>query len=471
MRSYCQYHPLESAIWHNPRIDTFYCEKCVDGSESAGGHGVATSLVTGEELQYLGSANSAAPFWEVLPDIFAYPFHKNAAIFLGVLIVLGGAVMQVGGIVSLVVLLILLAVITKYGFLVIASTAVGKGEPPNASEAMNGGFDVLGKQLLVQLFFGGFVYVVGMVGSSFLDFIAFALVVFVLPASLMMFAVEEDVASAVNPADLMRLIGHIGWAYLLLYLFLFLLSGASMGVIALFSGEVSENILLTLFMASTLYFLMVAYRLMGYVIFQYQGELGFVSEDQKTKERRRKNLNIVDAKVGVFIKEGCYEKALKLLHKETKLRPNSVQTHENLSRLLKAMGDKERYQEHGNVYMKMVYGFGDESRLYFLYCQYHDEDPHFIPDAPEVRHCLAEQLYQRGKFKESLALLANLHKDSPNYLEVPHAYLLMAKVLFEGMSNPKKALQFLGFIKKNYPQYPNKEAIVELAAACKQAMG
>lgn len=470
MRSYCKYHPLEPAIWHNPRPDEFYCEKCVEGDESAGGHGVAKSLTTSEELQYLGSANSAAPFWEILPEIFAYPFHKNSIILLGVLIVLGGLLMQSGGVVSLVVLFCLLAIMTKYGFSIIASSASGGAEPPKVAKAMSGGFDLLGKQLIVQVVFGGFIYVVGMAGSAVLDFLAFAIVVFILPASLMVFAVEEDVTSAVNPGVLVGFIGHVGWAYLLLYAFLFLLSGASVSVVALFSEEVSTATLFTMLTASSLYFLMVAYRLMGYTIFQFQRELGFVSEDQKTKERRRKHLNVADAKIEVMIKEGRYESAFKLLHKESKLRPNSMQIHESLSKLLHAMGDKERYQEHGNAYMKMVHGLGDESRLYFLYCQYHDDDASFLPEAPEIRHRLAEQFYQRGKYTEAISLVANLHKDSPHYLDVPNAYLLLARVLVEGLSKPKKAMQYLGFIKHNYPNFPNKAEVAELVVLCKEKM-
>ena len=470
MQSYCKYHPLESAIWQNQRTNEFYCEKCVDGAGDSSGYTVATSLASREDLHYLGGANSAAPFWEVLPEIFYYPLHKNSAIFLAVLFSLGALLLQFGGPVSLLVLLLLLAAITQYGFAVIASTAAGDDSPPKAMDAMKGSFELLGKKILVQLIFGVFIYAVGKLGSPLLNFSAFALVVFVLPASLMMFTLEDDITSAVNPSALLGLIGHIGWGYLLLFIFLFVLSGSSIGFVVMLSDDVSESTLLIILAGSALYSLLVAYRLMGYTIFQYQGVLGFVSEDQKNKVRRRKSSNTIDAKVEVLVKEGRYENALKLLRKEVTQRPGRIHVHENLSKLLKVMGDMERWQTHGHLYMKVAFGLGDDSRLYFLYCQYHDADSGFIPEAPEVRHRLAEQFSQRGKYKEGVALLANLHKDAPNYLEVPNAYLLMATMLFEGLADANKALQYLGFIRKNYPDSSCSNEVIKIATKCKDAL-
>ncbi|OUS28829.1 hypothetical protein A9Q99_10600 [Gammaproteobacteria bacterium 45_16_T64] len=469
MHSFCKYHPLEPAVWHHERVDEYYCEKCVDSEERSGGMGAATSFLSGEELRFLGGANNAAPFWDILPEIFTYPLHKNGGIFLAPVFLIGALLMQVGGLIPLVTAVVIFAVMTKYGFLIIAASASGSDAPPDGFNAMFGGFDLLGKQLLIQLVFIGFVYGVHMADSFVLDFFAVALVVAVLPVSVICFVMEEDVASAFSPRELFDLISRIGWAYFLLYGFLLLMSGVCFGVAGLFYQEVSSANLLVIVLGVTLYVLTVAYRLIGYVIFQYQAVLGFISEDQKNKERRRKKINPAEAKIEVLLKEGRFDTALKLLSKEVKSRPKSMQLHENLSKLLWAMGEVTRYQEHGHAFMKTVHGFGDDSRLYYLYCEYHDKDSSFLPEAPEVRHRLAEQFYLRNKHKEALGLLVNLHKDAPNYLDVPHAYLLMAKVLLEGQSNPDKALQYLGFIKKNYPKYPGLEEVGELMLVCRAA--
>jgi len=54
---YCKYHPLEPALWYSSRRHMAFCERCVESSETLGGYGQARCLVSGEELDYLGSAN------------------------------------------------------------------------------------------------------------------------------------------------------------------------------------------------------------------------------------------------------------------------------------------------------------------------------------------------------------------------------------------------------------------------------
>ena len=367
--------------------------------------------------------------------------------------VVGSVMTAIGGIMALIGIAISLAAITKYGFMVIEQTARGDFNPPPWSKAFSGDLSIFFKQIGVQIIFGVFLTAVAYIGSDALNFLASLIVIFVMPASLMIFAMEEDIATAVSPAHLFDFITRIGGAYFILYIFLILFSMAHLGFFSLLWGEVPEAWLGPLFVCASLYFMLVTYHLMGYVIFQYQQALGFVSEDEKTAERRMKAIDPYDARIDVLVKEGRYEDCLKVFKKALHYHPNDFKNHDNLSKLLVAMGDTETALEHGNSYLTRLHKMGDDARLYFLYSFYQQIDPEFLPDEPGVRHVVAEQLYGRGKYDLVIKLLARMHNLYPNYGDIPGAYFLLAETLYRGKNRKDKALQFLGFIEHNYPQY------------------
>ncbi len=470
-RQFCKFHPLEPALWYNSRAHIAYCERCVDSGETRGGLGQARCYLFGDELQYLGSANTAKPFWEILGQFFRYPFKRDSLMVIGAFFVLSWVMVSVLNVATLAFILIgtlfVLACITRYGFLILEFTADGREAPPTLSETFSrGGFEVLFQQVVVQVIFVVFVVLVGRLGSSFLDVVALALVMFVTPASLMLLATEKTIAAAVHPVSIWHLISSIGWSYLLLYGFLFLLLGAESAVFEVFAGELSPALFVPVFMAVTLYFLMVAYNLMGYVIFQYQAEIGFVAEDSQARDKRRSVIDPLDARVEVLVKEGRYDKAVEALSKHLRSHPGSVRHHEKLSRLLLAMDDREQALAHAQVYLDAVNRLGDESRLYFLYSDYEKLDPKFLPEQPDICLALAHTLLRRGKFQQVCHLLANLHKRAPNFERIPEAYLLVAQALLDGSKDPYKASQYLKFLQAKYADCKEISQVNALLAQC-----
>lgn len=470
-RQYCKFHPLEPALWYNPRSHIAYCERCVDSGETRGGLGQARCFLSGDELQYLGSANIAKPFWENLGQFFRYPFKPDSLMMIGVFVVASWAVLTMvdttGIVLMLVGALVILACITRYGFLILEFTAEGREAPPTLQETFaSAGFEVLFQQVAVQVVFVLFLVAVHRLGSDFLDVVALALVVFVTPASLMILATDKSIALAINPASIWHLISSVGWSYLLLYAFLFLLWGAEAAFFEVFAGEIAPQYFIPVFVGVTLYFLMVAYNLMGYVIFQYQAEIGFVAEDQQAREKRRATVDPLDARVEVLVKEGRYEKAAEALTKHLRAQPGSLRHHDKLSRLLIAMDDREQALAHAQSYLENVNKLGDEARLYFLYSDYEKLDSTFMPEQPSICLALAHQLFRRGKFPQVCHLLVNLHKRAPGFDRIPEAYLLVAQTLLDGMKDTYKASQYLKFIKAKYPECKEISQVNTLLAQC-----
>ncbi len=470
-RQFCKYHPLEPALWYNPRTHVPYCERCVDSSESAAGFGTAVCFLTGEELQYLGGANTAQPFWDRLGLFFRFPLHRNSLLMLVFFVLLTWGVLASLELSLLPVLLVgglfLLACVTRYGFLIIEHSASGRFEPPSLTEALSGsGLDVLFQQVIMQVVFVGFVFLVGKLNSAFLDVVAQATVLFVWPASMMLLATEKSVTLAVSPSAIWHFIRSIGWAYLLLYGFLFLLIGAQTAFYGIFAHEVAPLAFIPVFVAITLYFMMVSYHLMGYVVFQYQAEIGFVAEDQLARQKRRITADPVHKKVDLLVKEGQYEKAVSTLNHAINQQKRNLNYHEKLSRLLRATQDREQALAHGQHFLTLLNEIGDISRIYFLYSDLQKIDQHFLPDDPDVCLCLAHQMYQRGKYKQTCQLMLNMHKRAPRYQRIPEAYLLMARALMDGFENKQKAVQYLRYIQTTHPEFEQMDEVEQLLATC-----
>jgi len=452
-----------------------FCERCVESSETLGGYGQARCLVSGEELDYLGSANLAQPFWDRLDSFFRFPLHKNGLLVLAAFAALSWLLLglaSVSGSLGVIQLLLgglfLLACMTRYGFMILEQSAGGRFEPPPLRDVFSGsGFNVLLQQVVVQVLFGGFTFLVALLQSEFLNILANALVMFVLPASLMILAIEGSIVAAVSPASISHMIRSIGWPYLLLYLFLYLLLGLMTALFGMFVEEVPGHLFVPLFVVLVLFFSMVAYHLMGYVVFQYQADIGFMAEDQQTRERRRRSIDPVDAKAVVLVKDGQYEAAVQVLSRHLRANPDSVRHHDQLSRLLLAMGDTEQALAHGQRYMTVLEHSGDVSRLYFLYNSLVALSPQFKPEEPSVLLALAHQLYSRGRFREVCQLLANLHQTAPHFDGLPDAYLVLARALLDGFGQKQKASQYLQFIKSKYPRFHDMTAVEQLLAQCR----
>jgi len=472
VRQYCKYHPLEPALWYSPVRHVAYCERCVDSGETLGGLGQARCFVSGEELDYLGSANTAKPFWDRLGEFFRYPLKQDSLLVIGVFSLVAWALVGLLDVTSLPFLLIagllLLACITRYGFMIIEYSAEGRFQPPTLQETFSGsGFSVLFQQVVVQLVFAGFTILVAFLNSEFLNVLANAIVIFVLPASMMILATEKSIGAAISPGSITHLIRSVGWSYLLLYAFLFLLLGAESALFEVFATEIPTQLFVPVFVGVTLYFMMVGYHLMGYVLFQYQSEIGYVAEDQQARERRRLTVDPVDAKTEILVKDGLYQQAVDALTKHLMANPNSIRHHEKLSRLLLAMEDREQALAHGQRFLTVLNELGDDARLYFLFGSYEALDPEFKPEEPDVLVNLAHQFYSRGKFRQVCQLVANLHKSFPHYDRIPEAYLLMARALLDGFNQKQKAAQYLQFIKAKYPGFAQMDEVGQLAQHCR----
>ena len=111
--------------------------------------------------------------------------------------------------------------------------------------------------------------------SPALAVVTILFLMFALPASTMSLAINGSIGDALNPVTLATVMKRIGWPYLILYVFLLLVSAGSSAT-QLFLGTVAPVwLIVQLITFVSAYFTVIMFNMMGYVVYQYHEDLGF----------------------------------------------------------------------------------------------------------------------------------------------------------------------------------------------------
>jgi hypothetical protein len=408
-------------------------------------------------MRYLGAATEVVPFWHRIGAFFRYPFHTDPLMVIAICTLV--PIVAPANIVGLIIWLVLALALFKYTYAVISHTAEGHLKPPPVSVAFTGsGFDIVILQLLVFVLMGGLVAAAAMIGGPILMMLALAFAILALPASIMVLAMERSVGAAVNPMNLAVLISRIGTPYFLLYGYLILLtlaSGAAQDfAVDHFPMWVAQP--LAGFLNST--FTLILFHMLGYLLFQYQEELGFASDiqgeegdaDQQNPDRSTR----FDADLDMNLKDGNYDRVQSMLIESLKKDRDNPKRIGQLYQILTArQATTELYRYHPRL-MAWLAQRHDGDGLNQLMQTLQAAEPGFQLDDPELAVQCASALYHRGHFKPALRLLQDFHKRFPDSDQLAPAYLLAAQALANGLQQWEKAGAFLSFIKKRCVTHP-----------------
>ena len=87
-KTLCQYHPAQPATWHCVPCQRHFGDCCIPLNADAPDDGPVCPLCS-RELTFLGAANTALPFWERLPQFFAYGLQVSPLAFSALLALAG----------------------------------------------------------------------------------------------------------------------------------------------------------------------------------------------------------------------------------------------------------------------------------------------------------------------------------------------------------------------------------------------
>lgn len=463
MDTNCHYHPTDFASWQCQACDKNTCNSCTPAghSEHWGIKG-PKCVMCNRSLEYLGSATGAKPFWQAVPNFMLYPLQLNVLLLI---VLMAGASKFMGmGLMSLFVGLFMAAVLVKYGFAIIEARGMGETRAPGVAAVIEGDSDHLFlKQIAVLLVMGvvsGLAFRMGeLVGLAASLFMTLAL-----PASMILLAVGKSVRRAVSPTALISMMLTIGLPYLLLWFCVQLISSGPVYAMEPMAELLPEGWIIPALVAMSLYFSIVTYCMLGYVLFQYQHELGYVQpgcegEDISDADFIRDRAL---AEVTILVHEQQYEQARNLLRAALDQVKDERQLHEKYHRLLMLLEDETSLKNHANYYVDLLLRFAQVGKSADIFLDVQNRIADFQLNNLQHACRVAEMLQSQGKPKQLVRSLLNIHKQHTGDPELPRAYLLVARTLMESLGQDAKAEQLLRFLVKQYPSSPYLPEVKEL---------
>lgn len=451
--THCSWHHESPAQWNCTQCHKLLCKSCSPKPPPA--LGKQKCPLCHRELKFLGTGQSAEPFWKKLNAFFMYPFHTQTMAFLLITSLLG-VTLSTGSIFSGLMSLVLTACITKYTYKIIEYMSDGRWEPPSVAEAFTGdGFHLFFKQMAVFIVIGVAITAAGFFGSFVLLIPTVLFIALALPASVMVLAREDSLLDAIHPGKLFGVMTAIGWPYLLLFFFVLLLYGGSGTLLAVLSTKVSDNLMFPLSLFAGSYFTCVMCALMGYCLFQYQDVLGYTTEDESEEsglDEESWHYQKALADSTIYFQEGRTIDCVEALTGGLKRRKKDPELNRRLFELRAIGADTEQMTKEAEYYLQLLSDSGKFNAAADALMAARNRLPNWRPDSPESCYVSAKGLLARRRFRDLVILLKDLHIRSPQYQKIPQAYLLMARALSEGMQRDEHALKVLAFVQKNFPE-------------------
>jgi tetratricopeptide (TPR) repeat protein len=439
---YCQYHPLTAAAYQCDYCQTSQCDDCVD--EGAQG-GSSSCFICRNKVDNLGARYSAHPFWRRFQEIFRYPLKINTIVFI-----IGMAILNIVIVFlpfTIIWFLILLGIFMKYCFSCLEKTAKGSLVPPNITSAYEGGIVLALKLIAILLIIG--VSTIGVqlwLGSAMATFFG-VLALGCCPAIIINFSLSESVIDAVNPLKILYLITAVGLPYGLLLAIISIMLGSVSFINELISNEASY-VSLGLQITVSNYYTIVVFHLMGYMLFQYQGQLGFIARREEASFKSTRNvLERSLANIEIHVKEGYYNEALMIFQESLKKHGNNKKLHDKCFELLLATKNLSDIDAFLPIYIKCLIDNQGRQQLSLVYKKILEIHPQFIPKYPEVKLLLAQECRANGDSLSAVRLLNGLYRASPDFNQMITAMELMLESLRDLPHMSKKAEEFDVFLK------------------------
>jgi tetratricopeptide (TPR) repeat protein len=397
------------------------------------------------------------PFWNRLREIILYPAHGASMANIVVLALATLVIFFPFKIMALILLLLVSVAMYRYAFECLRATANGQLTPPE------GGFlsttdKSLGWKLIGLLFIIGVVAGIGIgVLGPRLGIVWVLFLGLCMPAAVMVLAMDESIGAAINPGKWFSIIGRIGWSYLAVV-------GLCLAVLMSegFGQNMAAKVLplaVALVVVSLIsnYCLVVMFHLMGYLLYQYHEDVGFVPDAPQTLQRPLAQMDpdqeLLD-RASAMVRDGRPEDATMLLGGRLKASGGTMAVHAQYRKLLNLAGDKDELLRHGQEFLGVLLAQEKDKQALDLLRECQALDPNFAPGEPSQITRLAEKAAAWGQPQVALKLLGGFHKRFPKSKDIPRNYLLAATMMFERMNQDAQACALLRSLKTTYPDDP-----------------
>ncbi len=283
------------------------------------------------------------------------------------------------------------------------------------------------KLLAMVLVMGGAVLATAIfVHPSLANLLAIVLII-AFPANLIQFAISEDMLAALNPVNTLRLIVTLALPYGVLIALLLVMFG-SVSVIHQLIGFEFSLVTLSLQSMVSNYYLVVVFHIMGYMLFQYQGRLGYSAREHSHEEGRSKEA-VTLAYLDLLLKEGRYEKLLNSYEKAMEQFPTSKALYSRYFEFLVQAKNPRWLGGFAERYLRFLHHHGHSETLEQAYSTILTISPGFRPENPDLRLALARSCHRKDDARGVIRLINGMQRHHPDYPQLPVALDLLADAL------------------------------------------
>ncbi|GEM_PF-2913478 len=351
--------------------------------------------------------------------------------------------------------LILMIVAVRYCCQTLYYAAMGEKEVPLFADHGSGTNFFLKLVLIYIILYGAVGLLFAVTGNLAIAVVASLLVQLLMPAATMSLAIDQELGRAVNPVLLTNIAIRIGAPYLVLWAFVSLLLGAMYKIPIMLMGSVPIWQIAPITTFFSLYFMIAAYHLMGYVAYQYHEQLGFMPTALENSNFGQDNEeNKIYTGVDDLIEAGQAYEAIELLKTEVRANPEDFGLQERLNLLfLLSRLDNTLALQQATAYIRRLMNDGQKRHALEVYrrsVKVLGQIP--IADANQALE-LARQAQSLGDGRTALALLARFDERFSGHPQVPEAYLLSAQLLIDVMNKDEAARKLLLNLQQTYPDH------------------
>ncbi len=466
MKQYCQYHPTIPAHWHCDKCAKSLCPKCVDARDMGGFHqGEKLHMCPNcnIEVRWLGVANIIDPFWQRIPQFFLYPFSLRPLLLMVVISVIA-ALFKGPGVVGLLATAAVWGLSFKYAYSILQNTAGGDLTTPKLNiETLSENFGPVVKQFGI---FFVLIFVAALIAKTlgFLPATLFSVLsIIFLPSMIILLVTTGSLIQAVNPMMFVTLAFRIGWGYLLMYFFNFLLGGAPTLITHYVIQHLPPIAQIFLFTLVKTYYTFISYHLMGYVILQYHEDIGYKVDFEDFRETESDGEEAGSAgtdphsrmlvRVNQLIKDGDHSGAIDVIENET--RQTGIidpLLSERYYTLLKMTGAHQKLVTHAKVHLNLLVQANQKEPALSVYQESLSKDPQFLPSSGSLFK-LGSWLNEIGKGEAAIQTFNKLAKAYPEDPLVPKSYFRAAQIFNDRLLNPEKAKKILKGVMLKYPNH------------------
>ncbi|AJQ92075.1 hypothetical protein [Gynuella sunshinyii] len=434
--SFCYHHPVLPARWYCEHCRKDFCDQCVRAPNTEEGYPLCYGCQ--QELSYQPNKADVIPFWNRLSDFFRYPFQGQALIMLSVSLV---SALLPDSWIGLIIALLLFLLQLQYGYQVIDTVAHGKMVAPSVADILSGErFGLVFKQFLAII---AMVVLVMLVGHFLHPILAVVLALFFiasLPVSMIMLAMEGDLAAALNPLNLAGMIVRIGWAYGLVYFYMILMSLCSASTSQLLMDLLGPTVGQTAGAISGFYFMLVMFALLGYLVHQYRFELNLGATKQDLRLRRMANQ--ADPNIHMHLHNGQYGSALELMEKSCRDQRGQLSTLERYFKILAFTGDYERLNRGGGGLLAQLAEYNQLAMLTRILRQIWQQQPEFEFSGEQALE-LGAYLREQQEIELAVRMIKRQYKIVRNAKTRNRLLELFAEIAEEHLRKPELAQQLL----------------------------